>query len=70
MDTPDTRPCLAAGATPATGVLSINNVSVKVGKKNLLQNITLTLKPGEVLSVLGPNGAGKSTLIKVINGER
>ncbi|OED49818.1 heme ABC transporter ATP-binding protein [Endozoicomonas sp. (ex Bugula neritina AB1)] len=50
--------------------LEIRNASVQIGEKILLNNVSLTLKPGEVITVLGPNGAGKSTLMKVINGER
>ena len=50
--------------------LEFQGVSVQIEGRNLLQDINLTLKPGEVVSVLGPNGAGKSTLMKVISGER
>ena len=50
--------------------LEVKNVSVQVSDKTLLNNISLNLEPGEVVSVLGPNGAGKSTLMKVITGER
>lgn len=38
------------------------------GKNNILENITLNIFKGEVLTVIGPNGGGKSTLIKIILG--
>ncbi|WP_257295475.1 heme ABC transporter ATP-binding protein [Endozoicomonas sp. YOMI1] len=54
----------------AVNTLEVQGISVQIGDRHLLQDINLTLKPGEVVSVLGPNGAGKSTLMKVISGER
>lgn len=47
-------------------LLSINNVSVKASKKEILKNISFDLAKGEVLSILGPNGSGKSTLIGIV----
>jgi len=47
-------------------LLSINNVSVKASKKEILKNISFDLVKGEVLSILGPNGSGKSTLIGIM----
>lgn len=38
------------------------------GDKKAVNNISLTLKPGEVFGFLGPNGAGKTTTIKILNG--
>lgn len=47
----------------------INDLSLSVGKKQLLSNVSLEIKPGEVLALLGPNGAGKSSLLKSLSGE-
>ena len=40
----------------------------KAGPRRVLNNINLTIKPGERLGILGQNGAGKSTLIRLISG--
>ena len=37
--------------------------------RQVLTNVSFTLKSGEILSILGPNGAGKSTLLKCLTGE-
>lgn len=49
-------------------ILSINNVTKFYGKQKVLENITLSIKKGEVVGLVGPNGAGKSTLMKIIVG--
>jgi iron complex transport system ATP-binding protein len=46
------------------------NIRVKVGRKTILDDASLSLSPGKVIAVVGPNGAGKSTLLKVLAGER
>ena len=48
--------------------LSLKNVSVFVDNKNILNNINIEIKPGEVVVLLGPNGAGKSTISNIIMG--
>jgi iron complex transport system ATP-binding protein len=50
-------------------MLSADSISLKRGNKLLLDRISLTVKPGEVLSIVGPNGAGKSSLLKILCGE-
>ena len=35
---------------------------------DILHNVSIRVKPGEIVSVIGPNGAGKSTLLKTIFG--
>lgn len=49
-------------------MLEINNISFSYDAQPLLENITINVKPGEILGVIGPNGVGKSTLIRVISG--
>ena len=49
--------------------MELSAVNLHIDRKHLLRNVSLTLRPGEVLAVLGPNGAGKSSLLKVMGGE-
>ena len=48
--------------------LEINNVSVTLNGKKILEDINLHLDEGEFLGIIGPNGAGKTTLLKVMIG--
>jgi len=48
--------------------LKINNLSVAVESKEILHNITLELRRGEIGVLLGPNGSGKSTLGMALMG--
>ncbi|KPH02429.1 hemin ABC transporter ATP-binding protein [Pseudomonas sp. RIT-PI-q] len=50
-------------------MLRTHTLQIRRGRKIVLTDITLELKPGEVLGVLGPNGAGKSTLLGALCGE-
>lgn len=49
-------------------ILECKNLSKKYGRKQALDNITLSLESGKIIGLLGPNGSGKTTLIKLING--
>ena len=49
-------------------MLELAAVEARYGAATALWNISLTLRPGELVCVVGPNGAGKSTLINVIAG--
>ncbi|GGC61287.1 heme ABC transporter ATP-binding protein [Marinobacter halophilus] len=50
-------------------VLSVNSVSVSLGRSRIVNDIDCYLRAGELLMLLGPNGAGKSTLLKAISGD-
>lgn len=49
-------------------LISLDNVSVVINKQKILDDISLTVSPKQIITLIGPNGAGKSTLVKVILG--
>ncbi len=49
-------------------ILSIKDLSVKVARKRIVENINLEIEEGEVFALIGPNGCGKTTLAYSIMG--
>jgi Fe-S cluster assembly ATP-binding protein len=49
-------------------MLQIKNLSVSVQGKQILYDINLEIKPGEIHAIMGPNGSGKSTLAATLAG--
>ncbi len=49
-------------------ILKCENLCKKFGKKQILHNVSLEIKEGDILGFIGPNGAGKTTTIKLILG--
>jgi len=48
--------------------LEVKNLSVNIGDKKILDDVSLTIKQGDICVVMGPNGSGKSTLSNVLMG--
>lgn len=46
--------------------LVVNNVSFAYGRARVLDDVSFTVREGEIVTIIGPNGAGKSTLLNVI----
>lgn len=49
-------------------ILQVKQISKKIGKKKIIQDISFDVHKGEVFGLLGPNGAGKTTIIRSIVG--
>ncbi|MBU3132730.1 ABC transporter ATP-binding protein [Clostridium gasigenes] len=52
----------------AKAIVQIKNVTKKIGKKVIIDDLTFDVFSGEVFGFLGPNGAGKTTTIKMLLG--
>lgn len=55
--------------TPASKpLITLKDVSLTIGKQVILQNISMSVPKGEIITIIGPNGAGKTSLLKIVLG--
>ena len=50
-------------------MISANNVTYRVGKKALFEDVNIKFTEGNCYGVIGANGAGKSTFLKILSGQ-
>ena len=50
-------------------MISANNVTYRVGKKALFEDVNIKFTEGNCYGLIGANGAGKSTFLKILSGE-
>ena len=53
----------------AAPLVELNHITVRLGNKRILDDVTWTMRPGENWALVGPNGSGKTTLLSLIQGD-
>ena len=49
-------------------IINISSLSKSYGSKQVLNDVSFSAAPGQIIGLLGPNGCGKTTLIKILTG--
>lgn len=50
-------------------MISVNNVTLRLGKRALFEDVNIKFTPGNCYGLIGANGAGKSTFLKILSGQ-
>lgn len=61
-------PSGAGDTTVKPMTLEVKNLTVRYGGTTAVDDVSLTVRPGQVLGLIGPNGAGKTSLIDAVTG--
>jgi len=52
----------------STFLIKADNISLQINQRQILQDVSLCIEPGEILTLIGPNGSGKTSLVRVLLG--
>jgi iron complex transport system ATP-binding protein len=50
-------------------MIEARGITVSIGRKDILKDVDLTARPGQITAIVGPNGSGKTTLLRALTGE-
>lgn len=56
------------GGRNLTNIIEVKKVSKQFNQREILKDVSFTIKKGSINGLLGPNGAGKTTIIRLLNG--
>ena len=65
----DERKDYAANAWEYSNMISANNITLRLGKKALFEDVNIKFTEGNCYGLIGANGAGKSTFLKILSGQ-
>jgi ABC-type polysaccharide/polyol phosphate transport system ATPase subunit len=63
------RPVIRVSEIRRLQMISANNVTLRVGKKALFEDVNIKFTEGNCYGLIGANGAGKSTFLKILSGQ-
>jgi branched-chain amino acid transport system ATP-binding protein len=59
---------LGTTTDPVPALFGCEDIHIRLGGRPILEGVSVSIRPGEILGVVGPNGAGKTTLFEVLSG--
>ena len=59
---------LASHASGEAPLVACDGITVRLDGKPVLQNVSIAVDPGEIVTLIGPNGSGKTTLVRTVLG--
>jgi branched-chain amino acid transport system ATP-binding protein len=65
---PDTTQGRETTSDPVPALFGCEDIHIRLGGRPILESVSVSIRPGEILGVVGPNGAGKTTLFEVLSG--
>ena len=67
---PDSPPTAKSPLSPRPPVLTLTDIGIRLGGRQILDQVSFSLAAGEFTGLIGSNGAGKTTLLRVVMGLR